>query len=139
MKYSSVIEDVQVDLFIKENIEEIFNSFSTISVNNLMEYAFAHGKAGLAYVLNCYSRIYKDDIYDDAINSFSDFIADVIRKQLLTGFDKLKSLDYSWCEGFSGLILYLPVVLVDVKVYCKIPSFTMEYSTINSNMFSMLS
>lgn len=110
MKYSSVIEDVQVDLFIKENIEEIFNSFSTISVNNLMEYAFAHGKAGLAYVLNCYSRIYKDDIYDDAINSFSDFIADVIRKQLLTGFDKLKSLDYSWCEGFSGLILYLCLV-----------------------------
>ncbi|GAA0057525.1 hypothetical protein ScFU53_11900 [Streptococcus canis] len=69
----------------------------------------------LAYVLNSYSQLYEDVIYDESIESFSDFISDKIRNQLEVGFDSLKLLDYSWCEGFSGLLLYL--CLVNQKKY----------------------
>lgn len=115
MKYASIIEDERIDLFIKENIQEIFQSFSTTTANTLIEFGFAHGQAGLAYVLHCYSQFYEDPTYDKVIQNFSNTIADKIKNQLVVGFDKLESLDYSWCEGYSGLLLYL--CLVEQKKY----------------------
>ena len=103
---------------ISELQEEIGQDFS--QYNSLFDYSFAHGKAGIAYVLNEYKILFDSKKFDSIISIYTEEIAKILSQEILKNKNSYNNLELSWCDGLSGLILYL--CLVEPLKYSKLIS-----------------
>ncbi|MGT2716347.1 class III lanthionine synthetase LanKC N-terminal domain-containing protein [Streptococcus respiraculi] len=118
IKYSIFFRDLEIENFIKNNIsilsEFIQKSENDGKVDNL-RHSFAHGLSGIAYTLYCYSIVFEDDSYSVGVETINNQVVEILEKFYSDYRKRYNNLELSWCEGISGLILYL--CLIDPKKY----------------------
>ncbi|CRH90956.1 Lantibiotic modifying enzyme [Chlamydia trachomatis] len=119
MKYYSLFPDSKIELFIKHNITELSEKLASILIQENPEMSFAHGASGIAHVLYAYSKLFNDDFFIPQIEAFSNQLSTFVLKQM-SNLEHLDQLELSWCEGISGLLLYLS--LVNNEKYKKMTS-----------------
>lgn len=101
-----------------------------------MSYSFAHGYSGIAYVLFAYMKVFKDYRYESLLDDFSKKIVQILENKssinindetdvgITCSIDSMGNLELSWCEGVSGLVLYL--CLIDSEKYKNIIQRTQQ-------------
>lgn len=117
MKYCTIFDDKKLANFIKNNINDAYSLLESEDNGDIYFNNFAHGRSGAAYVLKAYADIFGDSRYQNHLQKFSDGISELLEERL-SSFSKLDHLGLSWCEGVSGLILYL--CLIDKERYSEI-------------------
>lgn len=125
MKYLSLFEDNTIKMFLKANVDEIAKYYieqQKEDCSNIMQYGFAHGYSGIMYVLYIYSKLFGVKNYDKILKIFSKKIVSILKSTVNNSLEDFNTLDLSWCEGISGLILYL--CLIDSNYYADIIKFS---------------
>ena len=117
MKYYTIFNDKDLGEFIKIRINDLYVLLDSDKKEGIYFYNFAHGCSGIAYVLTVYTDIFGDIRYQNKLQKFSDEISELLEEKL-SSFSKLDNLGLSWCEGISGLILYL--CLIDKERYSDV-------------------
>ena len=123
MKYCINFNDVDSMKFIREKIEELYLYFveEIQNVNSLKECNFAHGLAGIAYVISIYNSEFEFKVaYENSINVFNNLLENLLENEYSRLNATPTNLELSWCEGTSGILLYFEL-LYD-KRYSKIIS-----------------
>lgn len=117
MKYCTIFDDKKLANFIKNNINDAYSLLESEDNGDIYSNNFAHGRSSAAYVLKAYTDIFGDSRYQNHLQKFSDGISELLEEKL-SSFSKLDNLGLSWCDGVSGLILYL--CLIDKERYSEI-------------------
>lgn len=119
MKYHTLFPELELEVFIKQNIDLLVSELENrvVYTGNIMLYSFAHGYSGVAYTLFIYSRLFGDNWYESLLDKFSEEIVHILEDKIsistnrdIADIDLMGNLELSWCEGVSGLILYLCLV-----------------------------
>lgn len=115
MKYQLVTGDYSVEKFIRNKITEIFDYFLKREADKklIMDYSFAHGYCGIAFVLETYSILFEEPLFTEELSSFASEVKEILKKEILSS-DNHSNLELSWCEGLSGLLLYLCLTTVEI-------------------------
>ncbi|HEV0190062.1 TPA: lanthionine synthetase, partial [Streptococcus pneumoniae] len=113
MKYCINFNDVDSMEFIREKIEELYLYFvdEIRNVNSLKECNFAHGLAGIAYVILIYNSEFEFKVaYENSIKVFNNLLENLLENEYSRLNATPTNLELSWCEGTSGILLYFELL-----------------------------
>lgn len=133
LKYAIITKNPRICQFIYNKITPLSHALENRkSFCKLVDYSFAHGYSGIAYLLYSYAKVFQTDEFDDLLSDYyleiEEFVytlfdtfdrkksigkdtkgADMERLGLVP-VNQLRNLELSWCEGLSGLLLYMCMV-----------------------------
>ncbi|MDG4515319.1 lanthionine synthetase [Streptococcus suis] len=121
IKYSSIFKDKIVKQFVEDNINRLADFIEQFDINerfDVLSYSFAHGVSGIAYTLDCYIKNFNDGTYQSLVEKVNNNVVRLLEEFSSGKKVAYSNLELSWCEGISGLILYL--CLVNPQKYISI-------------------
>ena len=95
---------------LRAKIEEIINCFKHLKIDNGLPSSLFSGNTGIALFLFYYSQFNKNECYAEKAMNF-----------LANAIENIKSLDYTFCNGISGICWCIQHLikkgLIDIENY----------------------